>query len=398
MEQRFLQQWKHRLAGKEFYGRAVYVLLLAGVLLGGWAVSAARAARQAAVFAGPPPGVINYQGLVETGGQPFSGTGHFKFAIVDAAGTVSYWSNDGTSTAGDEPTQAVSLAVDRGLFGVLLGDTTLAGMTQALDETAFAESEAYLRVWFSAQAAGPFEQLSPDQRVTSVAYALRARYADNPGPEGPQGPQGDPGPTGATGAQGDPGPQGLQGDPGPTGPQGPQGDPGPTGATGPQGPQGDPGPQGPQGITGTQGIPGPTGATGPQGPAGPQGITGTQGIPGPTGATGPQGPAGPQGMTGATGPQGPTGNTGPMGATGGRGRLAPPAQLARKARRVQPAQLARKGRRAPPARRVQLAPPGRRDRRAPPVRKGLLAQVLIAARRRSITARPCSMAAAAPST
>jgi hypothetical protein len=109
----FLQQWKHRLAGKEFYGRAVYVLLVAGVLLGGWAVSAARAAKQAAVSPGRRRG-DQLPGAGGDGRQPFSGTGHFKFAIVDAAGTVSYWSNDGASTAGDEPTQAVSLAVDRG--------------------------------------------------------------------------------------------------------------------------------------------------------------------------------------------------------------------------------------------------------------------------------------------
>ena len=49
------------------------------------------------------PRLINYQGRVAVGGVNFDGSGQFKFAIVDAAGTTSYWSNDGTSTAGSEP-------------------------------------------------------------------------------------------------------------------------------------------------------------------------------------------------------------------------------------------------------------------------------------------------------
>ena len=49
------------------------------------------------------PQLINYQGRVAVKGVNFDGSGQFKFAIVDAAGTTSYWSNDGTSTAGGEP-------------------------------------------------------------------------------------------------------------------------------------------------------------------------------------------------------------------------------------------------------------------------------------------------------
>ena len=65
-------------------------------------------------------------------GSPYSGTGYFKFAVVDSAGTTSYWSNDDTSAAGSEPTYAVELWVSGGLFNVLLGDTSLTNMTQAL--------------------------------------------------------------------------------------------------------------------------------------------------------------------------------------------------------------------------------------------------------------------------
>ncbi len=42
---------------------------------------------------------------------------------------VTYWSNDGTSSAGSEPAAAVAVAVTNGLFTVVLGDTTQANMT-----------------------------------------------------------------------------------------------------------------------------------------------------------------------------------------------------------------------------------------------------------------------------
>ena len=35
-----------------------------------------------------PPQVINHQGRIAVGGTNFDGSGHFKFALVDASGTV----------------------------------------------------------------------------------------------------------------------------------------------------------------------------------------------------------------------------------------------------------------------------------------------------------------------
>ena len=58
------------------------------------------------------PQLINYQGRVAVGTVNFNGSGSFKFALVDADGTATYWSNDGTSAAGSEPTAAVSLTSD----------------------------------------------------------------------------------------------------------------------------------------------------------------------------------------------------------------------------------------------------------------------------------------------
>src|SRR5687768_16812606 len=75
------------------------------------------------------PQLINYQGRVAVNGVNFDGSGQFKFALVNAAGTTTFWSNNGSSTAGSEPTAAVVLAVSKGLYSVLLGDTALPNMT-----------------------------------------------------------------------------------------------------------------------------------------------------------------------------------------------------------------------------------------------------------------------------
>ena len=36
-------------------------------------------------------------------GSNFDGQGAFKFALINAAATTTYWSNDGTSNGGSEP-------------------------------------------------------------------------------------------------------------------------------------------------------------------------------------------------------------------------------------------------------------------------------------------------------
>lgn len=123
-------------------------------------------------------GMVSYQGRVELGGSAYSGPGYFKLAVVDTAGTTTSWSNDGTSTGGAEPAGAVTLGVSNGLFEVLLGDTSLPGMTD-LPAAAFPPGQArFLRLWFSTTGtAGSFVLLSPDRRVASVPFALQAEAA-----------------------------------------------------------------------------------------------------------------------------------------------------------------------------------------------------------------------------
>jgi hypothetical protein len=118
------------------------------------------------------PQILNYQGKVTVGTAPFSGVGQFRFALVNADGTTSHWSNDGTSTAGSEPTAAVSLPVVNGLYIVPLGDTAIGNMA-TIPANVFANSDVRVRVWFNDGTHGS-ELLAPDQRLTSVAYAMVA--------------------------------------------------------------------------------------------------------------------------------------------------------------------------------------------------------------------------------
>jgi hypothetical protein len=156
-----------------------YVLIFGLALLAGAALVAVTwaAPGNAPLAQGGAPTVVSYQGEVRVGGTPYTGDGHFKFAVVNAAGDTSYWSNDGTSTSGGEPTAGVGLVVSEGLFSVLLGDTTLAGMTQALAADVFSQPDRYLRVWFGTSVGGPFSQLTPDTRIAAVPYALQAQEA-----------------------------------------------------------------------------------------------------------------------------------------------------------------------------------------------------------------------------
>ena len=115
------------------------------------------------------PQLINYQGRVAVGTVNFDGSGSFKFALVDAAGTTTYWSNDGTSAAGSEPTAAVALTVTKGLYSVLLGDTSAPLSMTAIPASVFANADVRLRVWFNDGPNG-FQLLAPDQRLTPTAY------------------------------------------------------------------------------------------------------------------------------------------------------------------------------------------------------------------------------------
>jgi len=118
------------------------------------------------------PNILNYQGRIAVNNANFTGSGQFKFALVNAAGSITYWSNNGSSAAGSQPTAAVALTVTRGLYQVLLGDTTLPNMT-AVPHSVFNNSDVRLRIWFNDGVNG-FQQLAPDHRFAPAGYAMTA--------------------------------------------------------------------------------------------------------------------------------------------------------------------------------------------------------------------------------
>ena len=121
---------------------------------------------------GQVPSLLNYQGRVSVSGVLFDGTGQFKFALVNADGSQTYWSNAPDGDANGEPDAAVPLAVAQGLYAAQLGDASLTNMA-GLPASVFNNSDVRLRVWFNDGTNG-FHAISPNQRVTSAGYAIIA--------------------------------------------------------------------------------------------------------------------------------------------------------------------------------------------------------------------------------
>lgn len=144
---------------------------IAGVLILGFLLLLSSAA--------PAATTLNYQGRVASGGVVFTGSGQFKFALLSVDGTTAYWKNDGAVGVA-EPTTAVTLTVTKGLFSVLLGDSTLGNMSP-IDPTAFASAAgAILRIWFNDGTKG-WQQLTPDQIVSYSALVTLKQQAGSGG-------------------------------------------------------------------------------------------------------------------------------------------------------------------------------------------------------------------------
>ena len=121
---------------------------------------------------------MNIQGRVTVDGVAFDGSGQFKFALLRGNATAALWTHDGTSGGqGFQPTGFVVIPVTKGIYSVLLGDTTIAGMSNPINPAIFVNNDVRLRVWFNDGAHG-FQQLVPDQRLGSVGYSYRSEVAD----------------------------------------------------------------------------------------------------------------------------------------------------------------------------------------------------------------------------
>ena len=117
------------------------------------------------------PSAINHQGVVTVSGKRFTGTGSFKFAIVDPDTGNNVWTNDGSRMSPPaqtgEPDNGVSLTVTDGMYSVALGGGSMTAISPGL----FADGNLVLRIWFN-DGTHNWQQLSPDHTLTSVPYAM----------------------------------------------------------------------------------------------------------------------------------------------------------------------------------------------------------------------------------
>jgi alpha-tubulin suppressor-like RCC1 family protein len=114
--------------------------------------------------------------IVDNPGSGYSSTPSVTVAPPPANITyTTYWSNDGTSVAGSEPAAAVSVAVNAGLFTVVLGDSSVPNMA-VLSAALFAQPNLQLRIWFNDGVHGS-AVLNPAQNLTPAPYAIEAANA-----------------------------------------------------------------------------------------------------------------------------------------------------------------------------------------------------------------------------
>ena len=124
------------------------------------------------------PLVLHFQGHIASGGVSVDGPGEFKFALIDAGGSVS-WSNSPFPAGGNQPLQAVVLTIQKGFYSVRLGDSVISNMAP-LTLSAFQADNLKLRIWFNDGQQG-FEQLTPDQPLAASAFAVSAARAETAG-------------------------------------------------------------------------------------------------------------------------------------------------------------------------------------------------------------------------
>lgn len=128
------------------------------------------------------PHRIAHQGRIAVEGINYDGPGDFKFLLFTDADTdhgngteVAVWKNDDESpTDMTEPATAVTLAVNRGLYHVFLGDTGQAALPANLQPAE--DDRLFLRIWFDDGIHGN-QLLTPDQEIASVPFALHANTA-----------------------------------------------------------------------------------------------------------------------------------------------------------------------------------------------------------------------------
>ena len=105
------------------------------------------------------PAEINYQGHIEDLDGPFDGSLDMTFRLFDAEANGNiFWEENH------------SVLVDEGIYSVILGAGTANPSYGTLEEAVFYHDT----LWLEVQVAGEVEAMVPRQKITSVAFALRA--------------------------------------------------------------------------------------------------------------------------------------------------------------------------------------------------------------------------------
>ena len=117
---------------------------------------------------------LPHQGRVLVSNYAFDGQGSFRFALVNLSDQI-VWSNDGST---DEPSQSVSIAVNKGFYAVNLGDSSIEGMATLSSELFDVRNPLRLRIWFDDGVNG-LEQLGFDHPLRISAYSLSSEKTSN---------------------------------------------------------------------------------------------------------------------------------------------------------------------------------------------------------------------------
>ncbi len=116
---------------------------------------------------------LSVTGRILVDGNAFTGSGAFRFALIDGAGSL-VWASDGSTfpAATGAPAAAVTVPVVSGQYALQLGDASLANMTTLPPPGTLYRSRLVLHTWFSDGSHGV--QKIGTEPLTTVAYSLMA--------------------------------------------------------------------------------------------------------------------------------------------------------------------------------------------------------------------------------
>jgi len=110
---------------------------------------------------------LPHQGRVLISGDPFNGTGYFRFALVDQAGEI-VWNHQGTY---GDPETDITIDVAKGFYQCRLGDISIDGMAELPSSIFVPDHPLKLRIWFNDGVNG-LKRLGQDQNLMMAPYSM----------------------------------------------------------------------------------------------------------------------------------------------------------------------------------------------------------------------------------